>query len=205
MALGALAGVQRTIASFEDDAEGGWRKKIAIMRALARADVSDPEMQERWNEATKHVANRDYLGEIRAWFNYIRRNVRYTPAAYHYTQVFCRPAILFRKGFGDCVQMSTAAGCGLGIGGYDSSLVLISTRSDEIPSHVYNLAWYPPRAHAEVVPFDAAAPHRFGWEVPQSRISWHVVVPLFSEWHDEPQLPAGLPSSLGRVQVVGWR
>lgn len=201
--LGQLSSVERSFETFEDDSQGGWRRKAQIMRRLAQMDArgeKDLELAERWNEATRSVKNRDAPGEIRAWFRYLQNKVRYTPASITGTQVFQRPAVLFRRGFGDCVAFSTAGAAGLGIAGYDSDFVFVSDRPDRIPSHVYLRVWYPSRSHAKAVAFDAIVAKPVGWEVPARRVTWSAVVPVFGEWADEPR--SALPAGLGCLHVA---
>lgn len=207
--LGNLASVSRTFETFQDDAEGGWRRKLQIMRDLARTDArgeKDLELAEHWGEATKGVKDRDAAGEIRAWFNYLKKHVRYTPASRPFTQVLLRPAVLLRRGYGDCTAFSTAGAAGLGIGGYDSDFVLVSDRRDRIPSHVYLRVWYPARSYARCVPFDASTPKPLGWEIPSGRVTWSRIIPVFREWNDQPQQTDGtgrIRSQVGNLTIVG--
>lgn len=203
--LGALTSSVRNRQVFEipDDAEGGWQVKAAVMRRLAQEDVSDLEMQERWHEAMRSARFRDPASEIRAWFAYVQKHVRYTPASFVYdvgangqpvprTQVIVRPAILFRRGLGDCVAMSTAAASGLAIAGYDSDFVFVSTRQDGLPSHVYLRVWHPARTHQKCTAFDATVPQPAGWEVPNRSVTWSGIVPVLQPWDGDSLTPSGI-------------
>lgn len=193
--LGALTRNVRSnrLLEIPDDADGGWRIKADIMRELAQGDISDLEMQERWQEATRGARFRDSASEIRAWLAYIQKHVRYTPASFTYdigrngqpvprTQVIIRPAIVFHRGLGDCVAMATAAAAGLAIAGYDCDFVFVSTRPDKLPSHVYLHVWYPARTHESCTAFDATVQKPAGWEVSQNAISWKEIVPALLPW-----------------------
>lgn len=208
--LGGLAGTQRTFRTFAADVDGGWREKMSILRGLIQGDVTDLELQEHFAEAMRLYGARERVAEdeIHAWFDYLRAHARYTPASLGYrigddgrplplTQVLIRPAVLFRRRLGDCTAFAAAASAGLGIAGYDSDLVLISTKPDGVPSHIYNRIWYPARTHQRAVAFDAAAPHPLGWEVPSNRVTWSAIIPAFAPW-------SGDTRTTGRTQLTGF-
>lgn len=198
--LGALARVRRYAATFQDDAKGGWIEKAHIMRDLAQMDAQglrDLDLFEHWREATRKVPHRNAIGEIRAWFDYLQRHIRYQPANLGYSEVrgpdgerflapltqrLVRPGVAFRLGFGDCTTYSIAGSAGLAIGGYDSNFAYVSTRADRVPSHVYLHVFFPPRTHAKALAFDASVREPLGWEVPASRVTWRASVPAVAPW-----------------------
>jgi hypothetical protein len=132
--------------------------------------IQDPKIQ---NLAARileeyNVPARDWEGESRAVFNWVRDNIRYTrdPEG---LELFRKPIRTVQLGIADCDDMSILIAALLGTIGHTLLLRVIGVSSDE-PEHIYPVDLLPPGDEATYqLALDATRPEDIGWEVPESQ------------------------------------
>lgn len=165
-----------------DHGARGTEQTVEIMRRLAMDAGHSEGVRLLAERIVGGLAPKDYLSELRALFEWVRSNVRYTldPRGCEWVQ---NPThLLFVSGTGDCDDMATALvalAVSVGHGAAFRCIKADPTRPNEY-SHVYVLLGY---RDAEGVHWYAADPTQagvpFGWEPPgdHPHKDWTVVDP----------------------------
>jgi hypothetical protein len=106
------------------------------------------------------IQPKDYLGEIRALFEWVQSNVRYTKDPFQ-VELLHAPRRMLQLRAGDCDDMSILLGAMLEAVGHPSRLVLIGPdpARPDLFSHVYLEA----RHQGRWIPLDPTMPHPMGW------------------------------------------
>ena len=120
------------------------------------------------------VGEKDWEGEIRAIFAFVRRNVRYTrdPPDLDFYQ---RARRILQTKAGDCDDMTIILGSLLMTVGYPTRFKVVAVRPPGAPTppdfnHIYLLVGVPPRDPQQWVPLDASVNKPPGWEPPSDMI-----------------------------------
>lgn len=109
------------------------------------------------------VPERDWLGEIKAVFDYVRKNVRFTRDP-HDLELFQKPRRTLETKIADCDDLTILSCALLQSIGYPVFIRVIGINSKSF-SHVYLLVAYPPHEPKQVTPFDASRGEGVGWEL----------------------------------------
>lgn len=109
------------------------------------------------------VRPKDYLGEIKALFEWVQRNLRYTKDTYR-VEVLHSARRLLELGAGDCDDFSILLGSFLEAIGHPVRLVLTgpNPQRPQFFSHVYVEAF----CNGRWISLDATMPHPMGWSPP---------------------------------------
>jgi len=160
----------------------GTAETLGVMTAIATSPVEGGRdvrvvMLAREIVADEGLAARDYLGEARAIYEYVRRHVRYTrdPAGLEYVQT---PYFMLldrrSRHLGDCDDHATAVvalGIALGMGAAFRAVAAVPRAPGEF-SHVYALLGWRERGRPVWYALDTTRPNGyFGWEPPARAIS----------------------------------
>lgn len=109
---------------------------IRKMFQLVTSAVTDPKFQELVYSITNSLPGKDYSGEVRSIFNWVKSNVRYTRDPYG-VELVQDPWSTIKRGRGDCDDMSIIIAAMGEVMGNPSRFVTVSTRPDKEPCHVY--------------------------------------------------------------------
>lgn len=115
------------------------------------------------------IPERDYEGEIKAIFNSIRKNVRYTGDIYKLDTFQGAKRTLAYKG-GDCDCYTITLGSCLQTVGYPVKIRIIQTVDSPDYNHIFLLAGTPPRNPTRWISLDASVNKPAGWHPPKSYI-----------------------------------
>lgn len=134
-----------------------------VIRAIAVREVSR-KCNGRWC-----VSERDYEGEVKAIFDWTRKNVRYIRDRIDADQFHhARRTIQF--GGGDCDDASIVLASLLQAIGYPVKLRVIQTSTGPDWDHIYVLAGVPPGNPTKLISLDASVDKPAGWKPPQYMI-----------------------------------
>lgn len=126
------------------------------------------------------VPARDWMGEARAVFEWVRDNIRYTrdPEGF---ELFRKPRRTVQLGIADCDDMSILIGSLLSTIGHVILLRVIGVTSKS-PEHIYVVDLLPPDDPTQAIALDATRSEPMGWEVSQEqRLFWEDFEPNFSD------------------------
>jgi len=135
--------------------------------------VQDPKIQQLASQILEEyeVESRDWEGESRAVFEWVRSNIRYTrdPEG---LELFRKPIRTVQLKIADCDDMSILICALLGTIGHTLLLRIIGVSSNE-PEHIYPVDLLPPGNATYSIALDATRPEPMGWEVPEEqRLFW---------------------------------
>jgi predicted transglutaminase-like cysteine proteinase len=135
--------------------------------AWARAQVSKkcPGRPGGWC-----VPEKDTEAEIRAIFNGMRRDVRYTSDVLG-VDTYVHPRKTLEQRSGDCDDYSALGCSALMSVGIPCRLKVIRTKDSQTWNHIYIQAGHPKGAPDKWMTLDASVPVRPGWEVPASMVA----------------------------------
>jgi hypothetical protein len=120
----------------------------------------------------RDVRPKDYLGEIKALFEWVQRNVRYTRDPCR-VEVLHSPRRMLQLRAGDCDDMSILLGAMLEAIGHAVRLVL--TGSNPLAPDTFTHIYVEARCRNRWIPLDATMPYPMGWS---PRVSVKKVIPL---------------------------
>lgn len=117
------------------------------------------------------IKERDYQGELRAIFNYVRKNVRYVKDPID-RDTFQHPRRTLEWGGEDCDGSSIVTGALCGAIGYPMKCRIIQTIYGQDYDHIYMMAGLPPTAPKPKwwVPLDASVDRPAFWEPPKNLV-----------------------------------
>lgn len=132
------------------------------MQALIRHGVKDFYVRQKAIDILfeKGVRPKDYLGEIKALFEWVQRNVRYTKDAFRLEILHTARRMLELRA-GDCDDMSILLGAMLESIGHPVRLVIVGPDllRPDLFTHVYLEVYHQGRW----IPLDATMHHPMGW------------------------------------------
>lgn len=141
----------------------GTQTTLKHIQALIRAGAKDFYVRQKAIDIllAKAVAPKDYLGEIKALFEWVQHNVRYTKDPFR-VEVLHSARRLLELRAGDCDDMTILLGSMLEAIGHPVRLIIIGPdpRRPQLFSHIYLEAYY----NGRWIPLDATMPHAMGWE-----------------------------------------
>ncbi|MGH2520947.1 MAG: transglutaminase-like domain-containing protein [Anaerolineales bacterium] len=140
----------------------GTQKTVEQMQTLIREGVKDFYLRQKAIDILleKGVRPKDYLGEIKALFEWVQRNVRYTKDPFR-LEVLHSPRRMLELRAGDCDDMAVLLGAMLESIGHPVRLVLVGPNPlrRHLFTHVYLEAYYKGRW----IPLDPTMPYPMGW------------------------------------------
>ncbi len=140
----------------------GTKQTVTRMQALIRQGVKDFYVRQKAIDIllAKGVKPKDYLGEIKALFEWVQRNVRYTKDAFRLEILHSARRMLELRA-GDCDDMSILLGAMLEAIGHPVRLVIVGPDflRPDLFTHVYIEAYHKGRW----IPLDATMPYPMGW------------------------------------------
>jgi hypothetical protein len=150
---------------------------------------------------SRGIAGKDYLGEIRTLFEWVRRNVRYTKDPFR-VELLHSPRRMLELRAGDCDDMSILLGAMLESIGHPVRLVLVGPdpADPDLFSHVYLES----RHQGRWIALDPTMPHPIGW-APRAANRLVIEVPRGPEAQENGG-PAAMYSGYGTndlTQVLG--
>ena len=143
----------------------GWRgtqKTLEHIQALIRAGAKDFHVRQKAIDILleKHVKPKDYLGEIKALFEWVQQHVRYTKDTFQVEVLHSAKRMLELRA-GDCDDMAILLGAMLEAIGHPVRLVIIGPDPlrHDLFTHIYLEVFHKGRW----IPLDATMPHPMGW------------------------------------------
>lgn len=117
-----------------------------------------------WN-----VAERDWRGEVEAFYNYVRENTRYTQDPVN-VELFQRPRRTLESRIGDCDDLAILLASLLQAVGYSVRVRVIGMKGSNVFQHIYLLVGLPPTDPKEWMPVDPSMAEGVGWEYPREKV-----------------------------------
>lgn len=179
----------------------GTQTTLKHIQALIRSGAKDFYVRQKAIDILleKAVKPKDYLGEIKALFEWVQHNVRYTKDPFR-VEVLHSARRLLELQAGDCDDMTILLGSMLEAIGHPVRLVIIGPDPlrPKLFSHIY-LEVY---SNGRWIPLDATMPHAMGWE-PRTFVKQ--VIPIERKTDMMPQSPessgiAAIPS----LSLFNW-
>jgi hypothetical protein len=191
----------------------GTQKTITHIQALIRAGAKDFYVRQKAIDIllAKAVKPKDYLGEIKALFEWVQHNIRYTKDPFRVELLHSARRMLELRA-GDCDDMTILLGSMLVAIGHPVRLVLTGPDPlrPKLFSHIYLEAFHKGRW----IPLDATMPYPMGWE-PQTFVKQVIPIDRTADMmhqHSElqgfaamPPSPNWLPSLIQNVQQGGLK
>lgn len=171
--MGEVKTLEQRIAYIQDRVAKGTRDPqiYTLARRITSARCGD-----QWC-----VKEKDNLGEAKAIFEYLRKNVRYTSDTLN-VDVFQNPILTTRLHAGDCDDYS-ATTCALLISiGIPARLCVIATKDSpgQQPNHIFAQAGLPRANPQRWVSMDSSVAVPFGWQVPPSAVAKAWIYPAMA-------------------------
>lgn len=113
----------------------GIRETLVLMRSIVRKSKSDPVVIEAARSITSHLAPKDWAGEVRALFSFVRDRVRYVMDP-NGVETLATPARLLRTKTGDCDDKVTLLASLLEAIGHPTRFVAVGFEPGAL-THVY--------------------------------------------------------------------
>ena len=141
----------------------GTRKTLEYIQALIQQGVKDFYVRQKAIDIllAHGIKPKDYFGEIKALFEWVQRNVRYTKDPFR-VEVLHTARRMLELRAGDCDDMTILLGAMLEAIGHPIRLVIVGP--DPIRprffSHIYLEANY----KGKWIPMDPTMPYSLGWE-----------------------------------------
>ena len=140
----------------------GTRRTVEHIKAMIQAGAKDFYVRQKAIDILleRGVPPKDYLGEIKALFEWVQHNVRYTKDPFR-VEVLHSPRRMLELRAGDCDDMTILLGSMLEAIGHPVRLVLVGPDPlrPRLFSHIYLEGYHKGRW----IPLDATMPHPMGW------------------------------------------
>ena len=140
----------------------GTEKTVEHVQALIRAGAKDFSVRQKAIDILleKEVRPKDYLGEIKALFEWVQRHIRYTKDTFQ-VEVLHSARRMLELRAGDCDDMTILLGAMLEAIGHPVRLVIIGSDPlrQDLFTHIYLEVFHKGRWIA----LDATMPHPMGW------------------------------------------
>jgi transglutaminase-like putative cysteine protease len=132
------------------------------MKALIREGVKDFYVRQKAIDILieKKVRAKDYLREIKAVFEWVQRNVRYTKDPFR-VEVLHAPRRMIELRAGDCDDMAILLGAMLRSIGHPVRLVLAGP--DPLRPQLFTHVYLEVHHKGNWIPLDATMPYPMGW------------------------------------------
>ncbi len=158
--------------------------RIEALRKLVNDGKKDPVVYAFARKAVNGrcgrdwcVSEKDTLGELRALYKAIRKNVRYTSDIANIDS-YQTPSKTLKLHTGDCDDYSSlAASAALSLG-IPVRFKVIRTKGARDWNHIYTEMGIPRQRPTKWVPFDASVAKSLGWEAPRGAVAAARVFPL---------------------------
>lgn len=141
----------------------GTQTTLKHIQALIRAGAKDFYVRQKAIDILleKAVKPKDYLGEIKALFEWVQHNVRYTKDPFR-VEVLHSARRLLELRAGDCDDMTILLGSMLEAIGHPVRLVIIGPDPvrPKLFSHIYLEAFH----QGQWIPLNATMPYPMGWQ-----------------------------------------
>jgi len=137
----------------------GTTETLRLMRELVLKYKTDPSVRGLALELVQPLAARDWRGEIRALFEYVRDRIRYVHDIAGVETLQTPPATVELEA-GDCDDKSTLLSALLAAVGYRSRLVAVGYQQPGDYQHVYVEV---NAGEGGWIPMDATVARPFGW------------------------------------------
>jgi hypothetical protein len=141
----------------------GTRTTLKHIQSLIRAGAKDFYVRQKAIDIllAKAVKPKDYLGEIKALFEWVQKNVRYTKDPFR-VEVLHSARQLLELRAGDCDDMTILLGSMLEAIGHPVRLVVTGPDPlrPKLFSHIYLEVFH----KGQWIPLDATMPYPMGWE-----------------------------------------
>ena len=143
----------------------GTKRTVEHMRALIRGGVKDFYVRQKAIDILleKRVRPKDYLGEIRALFEWVQANIRYTKDPFR-LEMLHAPRRMLELRAGDCDDVAILLGAMLEGIGHPVRLVL--TGPDPLRPRLFSHVYVEAHHRGRWIPLDATMPHPMGWAPP---------------------------------------
>lgn len=140
----------------------GTLRTVAHLTALLRAGAKDFYVRQKAIDILleRNVKPKDYLGEIKALFEWVQQNVRYTKDPFR-VEVLHSARRMIELRAGDCDDMAILLGAMLRSIGHPVRLVL--TGPDPLRPHLLTHVYLEVSQKGRWIPLDATMPHPMGW------------------------------------------
>jgi hypothetical protein len=140
----------------------GTKRTVEHMGALIRAGVRDFYVRQKAIDIVleKKVRPKDYLGEIRALFEWVQRNVRYTKDPFRLEVLHSARRMLELRA-GDCDDLAILLGAMLESIGHPVRLVLAGP--DPLRPLLFTHVYLEARHRDRWIPLDPTMPYPMGW------------------------------------------
>jgi hypothetical protein len=140
----------------------GTKRTVEHIKALIRAGAKDFYVRQKAIDILleEGIRPKDYLGEIKALFEWVQRNIRYTKDPFR-VEVLHSPRRMLELRAGDCDDMSILLGAMLEAIGHPVRLALAGPDPlrPRLFTHVYLEVYHKGRW----IPLDPTMPHPMGW------------------------------------------
>jgi hypothetical protein len=140
----------------------GTQKTVEHVQALIRAGAKDFYVRQKSIDILleKHVKPKDYLGEIKALFEWVQQHIRYTKDTFQVEVLHSAKRMLELRA-GDCDDMTILLGAMLEAIGHPVRLVIIGSNPlrHDLFTHIYLDVFHKGRW----IPLDATMPYPMGW------------------------------------------
>jgi transglutaminase-like putative cysteine protease len=135
---------------------------VGHVRALIRTGAKDFYVRQKAVDILleRNVKPKDYLGEIKALFEWVQRNVRYTKDPYR-VEVLHAARRMIELSAGDCDDMAILLGAMLQSIGHPVRLVL--TGPDPLRPQLFTHVYLEVNHKSHWIPLDATMPYSLGW------------------------------------------
>lgn len=136
----------------------GVRATLHIMRALTRAYKKFPTVRDYAARIVQALPQKDFVGEIKRLFEYVRDSIRYVRDTTN-VETVQTPDKTLQLGYGDCDDKSVLLATFLESIGHPTRFVALAVKNPEQYEHVIvetliGKKW---------IPLDATEPQPFGW------------------------------------------
>ena len=149
----------------------GTRETLRLMRNLVHQYKSDTHVRGVALEVVQGLAPKDWIGEVRRLFEYVRDRIRYVHDIAG-VETLQTPPVTIDLEAGDCDDKSTLLAALLAAIGYRSRFVAVGYRMPNAYEHVYVEA----NVDGSWIPLDATVSRPFGWapRPPLARLTFEV-------------------------------
>lgn len=137
---------------------GGTHATLKLMSGLVKKFKRDPMIRDTATSLVAGLRPRDWTGEARRLYEYVRDHIRYTRDVSG-VETLQTPPVTMEMEAGDCDDKSTLLAALLESIGHPTSFVATGYREPQVFSHVYVETLLGKRW----VPLDASTDKPFGW------------------------------------------
>jgi transglutaminase-like putative cysteine protease len=140
----------------------GTLRTVEHMKTLIRAGAKDFYVRQKAIDILleRNVKAKDYLGEIKALFEWVQKNVRYTKDPFR-VEVLHSPRRMIELAAGDCDDMAILLGAMLRAIGHPVRLVL--TGPNPLRPHLFTHVYIEANQKGHWIPLDATMSYPMGW------------------------------------------